>query len=107
MIWSNEGGPWNAPVPSDPEYLERLRLHSGECRSGCRSNPAAEDSDAATQRLAILLSGNEQMDAFKGNVNNYYAKGAIQPLDDALASTDSLFELWLETYGGGCRNKRH
>ncbi|NLZ56203.1 MAG: extracellular solute-binding protein [Clostridiaceae bacterium] len=103
VIWSNEGGPWNAPVPSDPEYLERLHDYILE-NAGVDVEVILppKDSDAATQRLAILLSGNEQMDAFKGNVNNYYAKGAIQPLDDALAKYGQpCFELWPETYGGG------
>ena len=103
VLWSNEGGLSNAPVPSDPEYLERMHAYVLEHADiDVEVIVPPNDGDVAKQRLAALLSGNEPIDAFKGIIADYVAKGALQPLDDALAKHgQACFELWPETYGGG------
>ena len=76
---------------STKEALEALKAYIIE-KTGIEPIPIIPPKGSEAEKLNLMLSSNEDLDLFGGNWLNYYAKGAIQPINQ-----------YLDKYGTGIK----
>ncbi len=68
---------------STKEALEAVRAYIIE-KTGIEPVPIIPPKGSETEKLNLMLASNEELDLFGGSWLNYYAKGAIQPVNEYL-----------------------
>ncbi len=101
MIYSNEGGSANAQKPADPDYIQQLHDYILE-NSGVDVQYIIPPNDetASKEKLNTLLASGG-IDAFKGTISDYVAKGAVQPITELIEKYgQNCKALWSDDFGG-------
>ncbi len=68
---------------STKEALEAVKAYIIE-QTGIEPIPIIPPKGSETEKLNLMLASDEELDLFGGNWLNYYAKGAIQPINQYL-----------------------